>query len=76
MLFSITDARKNPLPVMVWIHGEANTYGSSWGPSVHNERLYDLASLSSYGSVISVSFNYRLGPMGNINLNISFLCDE
>lgn len=58
------EARQSHVPVMVWIHGDAYSYGSSWGPVVDNERLYDLAPISLYGNVVAVSFNYRLGPLG------------
>ena len=44
-------------PVMVWIHGGANTSGS---PS---ERVYDGANLTRKG-VVSVSINYRLNVFG------------
>lgn len=44
-------------PVMIWIHGGANTSGS---PA---ERTYDGANLARKGVVV-VSFNYRLGVFG------------
>ncbi|XP_078582481.1 pyrethroid hydrolase Ces2a-like [Branchiostoma floridae x Branchiostoma japonicum] len=44
------------LPVMVWIHGGAFTLGtaSSYGGEV----------LAAYHSVVIVTMNYRLGPLG------------
>jgi para-nitrobenzyl esterase len=44
------------LPVMVWVHGGANTVGH--GAS------YDGSLLARAGRVIVVTFNYRLGPFG------------
>nr|XP_039270053.1 uncharacterized protein LOC120344809 [Styela clava] len=60
----VDEARRNPRPVMVWIHGEGYSYGSSWGPSVNDERLYDMAPLALRGDIIGISINYRLGPFG------------
>ncbi|XP_076435747.1 neuroligin-4, X-linked-like [Babylonia areolata] len=45
-----------PLPVMVFIHGE--TYDSGTG------NAYDGSVLSSFGDVIVVTLNYRLGVLG------------
>ncbi len=45
-------------PVMVWIHGGSNVAGSSRSP------LYDGSVLSARGDVVVVSFNYRLGLLG------------
>lgn len=47
-----------PLPVMFWIHGGANTIGSG-GSSV-----YDGSQLAMEQRVIVVTINYRLGPFG------------
>ncbi|WP_203292195.1 carboxylesterase/lipase family protein [Maricaulis parjimensis] len=44
------------LPVMMWIHGGANVWGSS--------SAYDGSSLASQQGVIIVSVQYRLGPLG------------
>ncbi len=44
------------LPVMVWIHGGANTVGHAAG--------YDGARLAARQNVVVVSINYRLGPFG------------
>ena len=44
------------LPVMVWIHGGANTVGHAAG--------YDGAQLAARQNVIVVGINYRLGPFG------------
>ena len=44
------------LPVMVWIHGGANTVGHAAG--------YDGARLAATQDVIVVGINYRLGPFG------------
>lgn len=44
------------LPVFFWIHGGAFVGGSS--------NLYRLDSLASYGKMVVVSINYRLGALG------------
>ena len=44
------------LPVMVWIHGGANSLGSA--------ASYDLGHLATGQKVIGVSVQYRLGPLG------------
>ncbi|KAK7100619.1 neuroligin-3-like [Littorina saxatilis] len=59
---NICEASENsgPLPVMVWIHGGAYTYGTA--------NLYDSTHIASKG-VIVVTVNYRLDALG-------FLCTE
>ncbi|WP_075190934.1 carboxylesterase/lipase family protein [Maricaulis sp. W15] len=44
------------LPVMMWIHGGANVWGSS--------SAYDGSNLASQQGVIVVAVQYRLGPLG------------
>jgi len=44
------------LPVMMWIHGGANVWGSS--------SAYDGSNLANQQGVIIVSVQYRLGPLG------------
>lgn len=44
------------LPVMMWIHGGSNTWGSS--------SAYDGSTLASQQGVIVVAVQYRLGPLG------------
>jgi para-nitrobenzyl esterase len=51
-----------PLPVMVFIHGGGYILGSSATP------LYDGAALARRGCVY-VSVNYRLGPLGCLDLS-------
>ena len=46
------------LPVMVWIHGGAYTIGMSSLPE------YDGGRLARDGSVVVVTFNYRVGIEG------------
>ena len=46
------------LPVMVWLHGGGLVQGGSMLPT------YDGSKLASSGSVVVVSINYRLGPLG------------
>ncbi len=48
-----------PHPVMVWIHGGGWTNGAGSAP------LYDGAALAAQGVVV-VTFNYRLGALGNL----------
>lgn len=49
-------ASETKLPVMLWIHGGANTAGSA--------RLYRGQNIAADQQVIFVSINYRLGPLG------------
>lgn len=51
------------LPVMMWIHGGFSNWGSS-SAIVRGIRLYDGQYLAEHGSVIVVTVNYRLGPLG------------
>ncbi len=53
---SANEAARARLPVMVWVHGGANTVGQ--GAS------YDGSELARRGRVIVVTMNYRLGPFG------------
>ncbi|XP_052830587.1 neuroligin-4, X-linked [Octopus bimaculoides] len=46
----------NPMPVMVFIHGESYDSGSG--------NVYDGSVLASFGEVIVVTVNYRLGVLG------------
>lgn len=55
-------ASQTPLPVMVWFHGGAYTFGSSSQP------LYDATSLVTAGEVVIVTVNYRLGAFGFVDL--------
>lgn len=59
-LFSISDDRmpmKN-LPVIVFLHGESFEWNSG--------NSYDGSILASYGQVIVITLNYRLGALGKI----------
>jgi len=56
----LDDARR---PVLFWIHGGGFTAGS--GSSL----AYYGRSLVTHGNVVLVSFNYRLGALGFLNLN-------
>ncbi|MFX1448345.1 MAG: carboxylesterase/lipase family protein [Promethearchaeota archaeon] len=49
-------------PVMVWIHGGGFFIGAGGRPRS------DGLKLASYGDVVVVSFNYRLGALGFLNL--------
>lgn len=50
------------LPVMVWIHGGAYHLGSSSDP------MYDASRLAEHGVVV-VTFNYRIGALGYLDLS-------
>jgi para-nitrobenzyl esterase len=50
-------------PVLFWIHGGGFTGGSGSSP------VYKGSRLSSRGNVVVVTTNYRLGPLGFLNLN-------
>lgn len=50
--------RKQPLPVMVWIHGGGFATGAS------HQALYEATALARDNGVIVVSCNYRLGILG------------
>lgn len=54
---------REPLPVMVWIHGGAFLSGSSSLEGVSSTPLYDGRHLAGSGAVV-VTINYRLGPFG------------
>lgn len=47
---------RDPLPVMVWIHGGGFVNGSS--------DVYDASRLASRGDIVVVTVNYRLGTLG------------
>ena len=51
-----------PLPVMVWVHGGAFMFGSA------NQPEYDGVRFASHGDVIIVTINYRVGPLGFLDL--------
>ncbi len=50
-------------PVMVWLHGGAYVLGSASQP------LYDGRRLAGSGDVVVVTVNYRLGPLGFLDLS-------
>lgn len=50
------------LPVLVWVHGGAFEYGAG------SSAMYNGAHLAASGSVIVVTFNYRLGALGCVQL--------
>lgn len=56
-VWSPTKSNRQPLPVMVWIHGGGFTNGAGSHPS------YDGTSLAEQGVVV-VTLNYRLGLFG------------
>lgn len=51
-------------PVMVWIYGGANVFGSSQEAIPLSEPLYDGTYLARDGDVVVVTFNYRVGALG------------
>lgn len=52
-----TDFQKD-LPVIVWLHGGSNRYGTASDP------LYDGANLADKTNSVVVTINYRLGALG------------
>lgn len=54
---------QSPLPVMVWVHGGAFMFGSSHQPE------YEGTQLAQYGNVVVVTLNYRVGPLGFLDLS-------
>jgi para-nitrobenzyl esterase len=57
------------LPVMVWIHGGAYHLGSSADP------IYDGSRLAERG-VVLVTFNYRIGALGYLDLSSFSTADD
>lgn len=57
----LDDARR---PVMLWIHGGAFIIGSG------SEAMYTGGKLASYGDIVLVTINYRLGACGFMNLDV------
>ncbi|KAA9110871.1 carboxylesterase/lipase family protein [Microbacterium rhizomatis] len=58
------------LPVMVWLHGGAYTFGSSSQP------LYDGGALVESGDVVVVTVNYRIGALGFLDLSSFSTTDQ
>ncbi|KAF9167020.1 hypothetical protein BGX21_001138 [Mortierella sp. AD011] len=50
--------KKNLLPVMFWIHGGGNRFGTGSDP------IFDGANMASRGQVVIVTLNFRLGLLG------------
>jgi para-nitrobenzyl esterase len=50
-------------PVMVWIHGGAFCMGSG------SSQMFTTGTLASNDDIVLVTFNYRLGLLGFLNLN-------
>jgi para-nitrobenzyl esterase len=55
-VFAPPDAQGRDLPVMIWIHGGANVWGSA------NEQ--DGSNLATEQDVMVITVQYRLGPLG------------
>ena len=49
-------------PVLVYIHGEDFSWGAG---SLHDGRV-----LATYGKVIVVTFNFRIGVLGTYNFSL------
>ena len=56
------NADKNTRPVMVWIHGGGFMTGAGSRPRINGARL------AIQGDVVVITFNYRLGILGFLNL--------
>ncbi|KAA9004958.1 carboxylesterase/lipase family protein [Paenibacillus spiritus] len=54
----LPEPEREPLPVMVWIHGGAFETGSGSLPFYNGEQM------ARQGRVVVVTMNYRLGPFG------------
>ena len=52
---------KDPLPVLVYVHGESYSWGTG--------NAYDGTILASYANLVVVTLNYRLGIFGEQNKN-------
>ncbi|MCP4755474.1 MAG: carboxylesterase/lipase family protein [Proteobacteria bacterium] len=50
-------------PVFFWIHGGGFNIGAG------SQAVYDGVNLAKHGDIVVVTINYRLGPLGFINLN-------
>lgn len=57
----VPTSASEPLPVMVYLHGGDNYWGSSTGRT--SDGLYDGTELARRGAVV-VTLNYRLGALG------------
>lgn len=62
-VWSPADARPEPRPVMVFIHGGGNMQGST-SEGREGRSIYDGARLSARGGVVVVTIQYRLGALG------------
>ncbi len=61
-IWSPRGAADNPRPVLLWLHGGGFTSGSGgWD-------WYDGARLAALGDIVVVTANYRLGPLGFLQL--------
>ena len=56
-------ADDNKRPVMLWIHGGGFLIGAGSRPRLDGKRL------CVYGNVVVITFNYRLGVLGFLNLS-------
>ena len=56
-IFTFSCFLSDLVPVMVFVHGESFKWGSG--------NLWDGRVLASFGNVIVITFNYRLGILGN-----------
>lgn len=64
--YDSVSATDKKLPVVVFLHGESFEWNSG--------NPYDGTVLASYGEVVVVTLNYRLGILGKANLYIVCLC--
>jgi para-nitrobenzyl esterase len=52
------------LPVLFFVHGGANVFGSSGDQLTDGTRIYDGSVLAAENDVVVVTVNYRLGSLG------------
>lgn len=58
----LRDAREDPWPVMLFIHGGSYMDGTG--------NIMDGSVLASYGNVIVITLNYRIGVLGMSHTHI------
>lgn len=56
LLFAGPEDHRKPLPVLVFVHGESYSFGTG--------NAFDGSVLALQAKALVVTFNYRLGPLG------------
>jgi carboxylesterase type B len=69
LCFSVSEGKLDrPLPVLVFVHGDDNSYGSGFP--------YDPSMLVSQGNIIVITFNFRLGILGKEKMKMRQLTNS